>query len=116
LAEPEGIVGDNDSDVWIANHAPNADSVTELRSLPHPSGPISGLPCLDGAPPGQAPLFKVDVLSPSSGFPGIGLDRPYGVAVDPLGNVWVTNESNDSLTVFIAAGGAPYGGRMLTRG
>ena len=116
LAEPEGIACDNDRDVWIANHAQHADSVTELRNLPNPGGPISSPPCLDGAPPGQAPLFKVDVLSPSSGFPGIGLDRPYGVAVDALGNVWVTNESNDSLTVFIGAGGAPYGGRTLTGG
>jgi DNA-binding beta-propeller fold protein YncE len=49
-------------------------------------------------------------------FSGAGLNRPYGVAVDQLGNVWVTNEGNDSLTVFIGAGGVPPGGRIYTGG
>jgi hypothetical protein len=60
--------------------------------------------------------MRVEALSPSSGFLGTGLNRPYGVAVDQFGNVWFTNEGNDSLTVFIGAGGVPSGGRMLTGG
>ena len=35
------------------------------------------------------------------------MNGPYGVAIDGLGDVWVTNEGNDSLTVFIGAGEVP---------
>lgn len=40
----------------------------------------------------------------ASGFSGTALNRPDGVAVDALGNVWVTNEGNDCLSVFVGAG------------
>lgn len=86
LAEPEDIACDGGGGVWIANHARNSNSVTELA----------------GYFDGHANVFKA--LSPESGYSGAGLNRPYGVAVDDLGNVWVSNEGNDSLTVFIGAG------------
>ena len=114
LSDPEGIDCDNDGDVWIANHA--AKSVTELESLPDPELPLTRPPCLNRAGRGDPDRLMVDALSPSSGFSGTGLNRPYGVAVDALGNVWVTNEGNDSLTVFIGAGGVPSGVRTLGGG
>ena len=86
LAEPEDIACDRGGGVWIANHARNSNSVTELA----------------GYFDGHSTVLRT--LSPESGYSGAGMNRPYGVAVDDLGNVWVSNEGNDSLTVFIGAG------------
>jgi hypothetical protein len=116
LSDPKGIDCDNDRDVWIANQNDAAKSVTELDTPADPSTPNTPLPCLNRKGLGGGYRMKVEALSPSSGFLGTGLNRPYGVAVDQFGNVWVTNEGNDSLTVFIGAGGVPSGGRMLTGG
>lgn len=117
LADPEGIDCDNDGDVWIANNAPNANSLSEfVESQPGSTQPMARPPCMDGNGRGDASPVSVDALSPSSGLSGVGLNHPYGVAVDALGNVWVTNEGNDSLTVFIGAGGVPSGDRMTSGG
>jgi hypothetical protein len=86
LAEPEDIACDRGGGVWIANHARNSNSVTELAGYFDGHGTV------------------LRTLSPESGFSGAGMNRPYGIAVDDLGNVWVSNEGNDSLTVFIGAG------------
>ncbi len=114
LSDPEGIDCDNDGNVWIANHT--AKSVTELESWPDPEIPLTRPSCLNREGHGSPYRMRIDAVSPSSGFSGAGLNRPYGVAVDGLGNVWVTNEGNDSLTVFIGAGGVPSGQRALTGG
>jgi len=87
LADPEGIACDLKGNAWIANHAHDANSVTELEKY------------FDGR---RTTILKT--LSPDSGFSGAGMNRPYGIAVDGMGNVWVSNEGNDSLTVFIGAG------------
>jgi len=105
LAAPEGLTCDNQGNVWIANHAPNANSVTEIKSsffgIPNPPLPAQ---CLNAAGMDEGYQIKLEALSPPSGFSGVGLNQPYGLAVDSLGNVWVTNEGNDSVTVFVAAG------------
>jgi DNA-binding beta-propeller fold protein YncE len=31
------------------------------------------------------------------------MNRPYGIAIDAMGNIWVTNEGNDSVTMFVGA-------------
>jgi hypothetical protein len=87
LADPQGVACDLKSNVWIANHAPNSNTVTELEVY------------FDGRN-----LSELRSLSPESGFSGVGMNRPYGVAVDQLGNIWVSSEGNDSLTVLIGAG------------
>jgi hypothetical protein len=87
LADPEGVACDLKGNAWIANHARNANSVTELENY------------FDGR---RTTILRT--LSPDSGFSGAGMNRPYGIAVDGMGNVWVSNEGNDSLTVFIGAG------------
>lgn len=89
LAEPEGIARDSEGVLWVANHAPGANSVSLL------AGPL-----------GLADLGKIQVgqpLSPNSGFAGAGLNRPYGLAIDKSGNLWVTNEGDDSVTMFVGA-------------
>lgn len=93
LAAPEGIARDSDGALWVANHAPTANSISFI------AGPL-----------GMASLGKIRVgqpLSPNSGFAGAGLDRPYGVAIDKWGNLWVTNEGNDSVTIFVGAAPPP---------
>jgi DNA-binding beta-propeller fold protein YncE len=87
LADPEAIACDLDGRVWIANHARNSNSVTQLEEYSGGRG-----------------TTELRTTSPESGFSGVGMNRPYGVAVDQLGNVWVSNEGNDSLTVLIGAG------------
>ncbi len=73
LSTPQGLAIDSVGNVWLANCGsvcaagkgppPN---VTELNS--------SGTP-----------------ISPSSGYTGASLLAPWAVAIDPSGNVWVTN-------------------------
>lgn len=93
LREPKGIAFDGAGNLWIANHARGADTVTELN------GRISWL---------RGSLEPGAPLSPAAGFTGAGLDRPYGIAIDQLGDVWVTNPGNDSVTAFIGAAIPPW--------
>jgi hypothetical protein len=87
LANPEAIACDLDGHVWIANHERNSNSVTQLEEYSAGRG-----------------TTEIRTTSSESGFSAVGMNRPYGVAVDQLGNVWVSNEGNDSLTVLIGAG------------
>jgi DNA-binding beta-propeller fold protein YncE len=87
VADPAAIACDLGGRVWIANHARNSNSVTQLEEY------------FDGRK-----TTEIRTSSPETGFSGIGMNLPYGVAVDQLGNVWVSNEGNDSLTVLIGAG------------
>jgi hypothetical protein len=92
LAEPEGIAGGGYG-VWVVNHAPRANSITRLagRSVQAIYG---------NTEPWTA-------LSPSEGFRGAGMSRPYGIAIDSLGDIWVTNEGDDSVTMFVRAARRP---------
>jgi DNA-binding beta-propeller fold protein YncE len=65
--------------VWIANY--RGASITALKGA-------------SSAAPGEA-------LSPASGFSNAGLQQPFAIAIDPSGDVWVTNFGNDSVTEFI---------------
>jgi hypothetical protein len=88
LAEPEGIaIGGNS--VWVVNHAIGANSITWLA----------------GRSP-EAIYGKTEPwtpLSPDRGFSGAGMSRSYGIAIDAMGNIWVTNEGDDSVTMFVGA-------------
>jgi streptogramin lyase len=65
--------------VWIANF--QGGSVSELAGA--------------GAnAPGSA-------LSSAKGFTASALIQPFAVAIDPSGNLWVTNFGSDSVTEFI---------------
>jgi DNA-binding beta-propeller fold protein YncE len=39
--------------------------------------------------------------SPATGCRAEALQQPFALAIDPSGNLWVTNFGNDSLTEFI---------------
>ncbi len=87
LKSPAGIASGSYRNAWVANNAPGANSISEISTDDHPTG---------------------TPLSPPGGFSGAGLDRPYGIAVDDNGNVWVTNQAGNSVTVFIGADRAGF--------
>ncbi len=80
LNHPNGIAVDGAGNIWLANFEGN--TITELQGA-------------NGSAPGHA-------LSSSSGF---GLDaklgKPYGIAIDESGNVWVSNYGEDAITEFV---------------
>jgi len=84
LDDPAGIVG-NSREAWVANNAPGANSITKIRAL-------DSLRSTNPANVGM-PLM--------GGFNGAGLDRPYGIDIDDNGNLWVTNQAGNSVTVLI---------------
>jgi DNA-binding beta-propeller fold protein YncE len=84
-----GIARDIEGNAWVANNAPGGNSISEI------------LTATDDHPTGMP-------LSPPGGFSGAGLDRPYGIAVDDNGNVWVTNQAGNSVTVFIGVARAAF--------
>jgi hypothetical protein len=74
---PQGTMSDREGNVWIANCA--ADSVTV-----YPDGR-----------PGKA--FEIPIPSPASSTTPM---KPFGIAIDHQGNVWVTGSRNNTLAVI----------------
>jgi DNA-binding beta-propeller fold protein YncE len=68
---------------------PGAAAILALYNMPPPSSPF--MPTLSSAPAD----FTVAVTSTGGGT----LATPYGIAIDALGNAWVTNESSAVLGV-----------------
>ena len=93
LNNPAGIVIDGNANAWVANSAPGANSISEIGHVSDMFGNTTGT----GAP-----------LSPEAGFVGPGLDRPFGIALDNSGNVWVTNRGGNSVTVFLGVALPPF--------
>jgi len=80
IYHPQGIAVDGAGTIWVANYL--GDSVSELNGA-------------SSAAPGT-------FASSASGFGSdAGLLKPYGLAIDASGSVWVTNSGNNSLTQFI---------------
>ena len=67
-ARPQGMASDWEGNVWVANC--NANSVTKFL-------------------PGDPPERVV--------YSDFGVDKPFDVAIDPLGRAWVTSNNNHSL-------------------
>jgi DNA-binding beta-propeller fold protein YncE len=82
LDHPQGIAIDGAGNVWVANF--RSATITELAGATAPT-------------PGAA-------LSPST---GLGADaallEAYAIAIDPSGNLWITNFGSNTLTQFIGA-------------
>jgi DNA-binding beta-propeller fold protein YncE len=93
LKGPAGIAIDDDGNAWVANNAPGANSISEIARVTE---------MFDKTPGTRLPL------SPESGFTGTGLDHPFGIAIDNSGNVWVTNQGDNSVTVFISVAHPSY--------
>jgi hypothetical protein len=86
LAHPVGVAIDGAGNVWIAN----------FRGLTSTASPaLSEFAGSASSSPGQA-------LSPAVGWGAdAGLLESYGIAIDPSGNVWLTNLGNNSVTEFV---------------
>jgi streptogramin lyase len=70
LDQPNGIAVDGSGTVWTTNY--HGGSITELA--------------------GAATAKPGAILSPSAGFgTTANLVEPYAVAIDPSGNVWISN-------------------------
>jgi streptogramin lyase len=93
LDNPAGIVIDGDANAWVANSAPGANSISEIGHVSDMFGRTIGT----GVP-----------LSPEAGFDGPGLDRPFGIAIDHNGSVWLTNRGGNSVTVFLGVALSPF--------
>ncbi len=80
LEHPLGIAVDGAENIWVANNL--APYLTELAGQ-------------SDAAPGKS-------LSPAT---GLGADAQlrdaYGLAIDASGNIWVSNQGNDTITKFI---------------
>lgn len=75
---------------------PGASAVTGLYSLSVPTAPFQ--PTLSG---GSAPNdFTIAVAATGAGT----LATPYGIAIDALGNAWVTNETGSAVSELSASG------------
>jgi len=80
LVHPNGIAVDGAGNVWVANY--QGDSVSEIL----------------GANSKQTGV----VIAPADGYgTDAGLLKPYGVAIDASGNVWVSNFDADTVTSFV---------------
>jgi hypothetical protein len=81
LNAPKGTAFDASGNIWVANSAAGANSLSEFNNT------------------GTA-------ISSSTGFTGGGLNLPTALAVDPSGNVWVANAGSGTsvLSKFTSAG------------
>jgi hypothetical protein len=86
---PQFVAVDAGQNVWVTNYVNVGGSITEIAGN---AGTVTA-----GTP-----------LSPTAGVYGVGgfgldipLDEPWGIAPDRSGNVWVSNEGNDSLVMFL---------------
>lgn len=89
IFKPSGIAVDAAQNVWISNYHSPAGQATQT---------ISELAGSTSSSPGAA-------LSPA---PGLGLDakmiEPYAIAIDPSGNVWVSNYGSNNVDMFFGLG------------
>lgn len=86
ITNPSGLVLDAAGNVWISNlHTTSKSTMYET---------ISELTGATSSTPGTA-------ISPSTGY-GLAaqLLLPYGLAIDPSGNVWVSNKGGNDLVMF----------------
>lgn len=89
LDSPELIAMDATGNIYFAGSSGN-----EVSVLPIASGSLYGVPVSGGT---LATLVSS------------GLDDPIGVAVDPAGNLYISNYGNDTVSVLPAASGTLFG-------
>lgn len=83
---PMGVAADADGNVWVANSG--------STTLPCPDRPISS------GPTGSVALISADGQTVTGPFTGGGVTRPWGIATDGDGNVWVANFADQRVSAF----------------
>jgi hypothetical protein len=81
LPGPWAAAVDGNDNVWISNFAAANSPIAELCGIR-----------TENCPPG---MKTGDQISPPGGYVGGGLQMQVDIAVDPAGNVWVTNNWQD---------------------
>jgi len=93
INSPTAVAVDASGNIWIANSAAGANSVTKLSH--------SGV-----------------ALSGAAGYVGGSLSSPAAVAIDTTGNAWIANAGTSTLTELTATGtnaaGSPFSGAGLS--
>jgi streptogramin lyase len=80
ITRPQGIAVDGAGNIWVANY--RAPYINELAGS-------------NAATPGAA-------LSPAAGLgTDAGLLEAYAIAIDASGNLWISNQGNNTITRFI---------------
>jgi hypothetical protein len=98
---PWGVAVDGDDTVWVLNFG-------VLPPAPgNPTNWVNGLARLCGAHTSRCPpgLATGDPISPSTGYKSNALQRMTAGAVDPSGNLWVTNNWEIDVDPFQNPGG-----------
>jgi sugar lactone lactonase YvrE len=90
LSQPFGVAVDGNGNVWVTNYYNG--QVTELCGATTANCPI-------GSATGN------QIFASAAG----GLNGPEGIAIDQLGNVWVANNSGNSVTELDSSGNALSG-------
>jgi len=97
LTAPTGIAVDGSGNIWVAN------------------GGV--YPAFSG---GNNSISKFSAtgtaISTSSGYTGGGLGAPFGIAIDPSGNVWAPRSNGSALAEFSSSGSALSGTNGYTGG
>jgi streptogramin lyase len=97
LKSPYGVAIDGSGNVWVTNQVGGSNGQGSLSEF-GTTGCSGSTYCAQ---------------SGSTGFSGGGIDGPFGVAVDGLGNIWTANRFGDSISEFSSSGTAispaPYG-------
>ncbi|MEQ8437379.1 MAG: hypothetical protein RIB65_07775 [Ilumatobacter fluminis] len=83
---PMGLATSADGSVWVSNSG--------TTTLPCPDRPADA----EGAP--SVSLISADGTTVSGPFLGGGVTRPWGIATDGAGNVWVANFADKRLSAF----------------
>jgi streptogramin lyase len=95
LSGPQFSVADTSGNVWVAND--NSGAGTTLSEF-------------------TSSATVLATANASSPYSGGGLEGPFGLAIDPSGNIWVGDWQNNDLSEFNSAGSAISGSPFNSHG
>lgn len=98
---PWGVTVDGDDTVWVLNFGATPPGPNNNPALPNAVSRLCGIDT-SRCPPG---LATGDPISPATGYQSNSLQRMTAGAVDPSGNLWVTNNWKIDADPFQNPGG-----------